>query len=132
MKHFAFVEDGWVISAGSAPAVPAGAIELAEPLKDTQYRFTDEGLVRCEAPTLMHTKGADGTWVISDEALWGEARRERNALLRETDILVLRSLETGGAPSEALTTYRQALRDLPQSTASPSEIRWPVQPEELL
>ncbi len=132
MKHFMFVENGWVVAAGSAPSVPVGAIELAEPLRDTQYKLLNGELVRCEAPTVMHTRGPSGEWVLPDEQLWPEIRRARNELLRETDVAVLRMLEVGLPPGAALVDYRQALRDLPETEQSPSDIQWPTRPEELL
>jgi len=54
---------------------------------------------------------------------FAELRRERDELLHDTDWWVLR-----GSITEAQTTYRQALRDLPANSADPANPTWPVAP----
>lgn len=60
--------------------------------------------------------------------LWDEIRLRRDNLLRIADVLINKALDTGDDPA-ALRQYRQALRDLPQSTDNPDVIVWPVKPE---
>lgn len=55
-------------------------------------------------------------------------RAMRDELLRETDIPVLRFLETGLAVPDILVSYRQALRDIPQQEGFPENINWPEKP----
>ena len=52
-------------------------------------------------------------------------RTRRNQLLAETDYLGLPDL--GGFSAE-MTTYRQALRDLPANTTDPANPVWPTKP----
>lgn len=54
-------------------------------------------------------------------------REKRDALLRESDILVLpdRWASYSTAKKKALTNYRQALRDLPKNVTDPSNVVWP-------
>jgi len=52
-------------------------------------------------------------------------RKRRNQLLAETDYLGLPDL--GGFSAE-MTTYRQALRDLPANTTDPANPVWPTKP----
>ena len=51
-------------------------------------------------------------------------RAERDRLLKETDHYGLSDVTM----SDAMTTYRQALRDVPQQTDFPGTISWPTKP----
>ncbi len=51
-------------------------------------------------------------------------RKQRDALLAETDHYGLSDVTM----SAEMTTYRQALRDVPQQTDFPSTITWPDKP----
>jgi len=52
------------------------------------------------------------------------ARSKRNALITATDYFALTDVTMGAA----VTTYRQALRDIPTQTGFPNEITWPTPP----
>ena len=52
-------------------------------------------------------------------------RKKRNRLLAETDYLALSDVTL----SAEMTTYRQALRDLPANTTDPANPVWPIKPE---
>jgi hypothetical protein len=52
------------------------------------------------------------------------ARSKRDELLKETDHYGLSDVTM----SDAMKTYRQALRDVPQQTDFPSTISWPTKP----
>ena len=52
-------------------------------------------------------------------------RSTRNALLAETDHYALSDVTM----SADMTTYRQALRDVPQQETFPASITWPTKPE---
>lgn len=54
-------------------------------------------------------------------------RMERNILLAETDYA---ALPDTAEMSDAMKTYRQALRDVPAQEGFPSDITWPEKPEE--
>ncbi len=53
-----------------------------------------------------------------------ELREERNKRLAETDYLAL----SDATLTEDMSTYRQALRDLPANTSDPANPTWPVKP----
>ena len=55
---------------------------------------------------------------------WDRARKERNELLAATDFYA----NTDVTMSADMETYRQALRDLPASTADSEDIVWPTKP----
>ena len=61
----------------------------------------------------------------ANDRAFAELRRERDQLLNNTDWWASTDLSI----SEAQTSYRQALRDLPANTADPADPTWPTQPE---
>ena len=55
---------------------------------------------------------------------WDRARKERNELLVATDFYAL----TDVPMSADMTTYRQALRDVPTSVENSEDVVWPEKP----
>jgi hypothetical protein len=53
-----------------------------------------------------------------------ELREERDRLLAETDYLAL----SDNTMSAAMTTYRQALRDITDNATSLDDVTWPTKP----
>jgi uncharacterized protein YjiS (DUF1127 family) len=58
-------------------------------------------------------------------ANWDRVRKERNELLAETDFYALTDVPM---PAE-MTTYRQALRDIPEGVVRSEDVVWPQKPE---
>jgi len=58
------------------------------------------------------------------EELAAQERAERDRLLKETDHYGLSDVTM----SDAMATYRQALRDVPQQDGFPGTITWPTKP----
>jgi hypothetical protein len=84
-----------------------------------------------------HTGNIDDVWngssyetpidenMPSDEELkWTAIREKRNQLLAETDFYALSDVTM----TTEMSTYRQALRDLPSSTSNPDDVVWPTKP----
>lgn len=65
------------------------------------------------------------------ELQWAIMRDKRDALLRESDILVLpdRWMNYTLEQQQALAAYRQTLRDLPETTTDPLNPVWPELPD---
>ena len=57
-------------------------------------------------------------------ATWASVRGERNQLLKDTDW----QASSDRTMSDAETTYRQALRDLPSTNSDPTKIVFPDAP----
>ena len=80
------------------------------------------------------------TWIVEEktaeqiaavlESESENARMQRNHLLFESDVLIVRALEDSGTISQNLKDYRQALRDLPTHANWPNleDADWPVEP----
>jgi len=88
--------------------------------KDTpQYDvlYTDEEEAAADAVQVAWESGANNR-------AFAALRKERDKLLHDTDWWASSDLSI----SEDQTSYRQALRDLPASTADPINPTWPVAP----
>ena len=71
-------------------------------------------------------------YTLSEEAViatkWLDIRQERNQLLAETDWVITMHKEKGTNIPAAMKTYRQALRDITDTYASPDDVVWPEKP----
>lgn len=56
-------------------------------------------------------------------------RANRDFLLSETDWVVIKAMELSQTISTEMSTYRQALRDVPAQAGFPDTITWPTKPE---
>ena len=86
-----------------------------------EYTNTDEDGVETTV-TVQDQK--DARTAANNAALEAEARATRDDLLKATDHYGLSDVTM----SEAMTTYRQALRDVPQQAGFPGTITWPEKP----
>jgi len=64
----------------------------------------------------------------TDEDFAAEAREKRNALIAETDYLVMPDYPLDEERKAAVLAYRQALRDVPEQAGFPRQIDWPAKP----
>jgi hypothetical protein len=87
----------------------------------TEYTGQDE-----EGNSITFTVQAqkDAKTAANNAALEAIERAKRDELLKETDYYGMSDV----AMSEAMTTYRQALRDVPQQAGFPGTITWPEKP----
>jgi len=94
----------------------------------SQLKCTADGLVPItdEDQTFLDAvKVQDEEWAAgANDRLAAEERKKRDALLAETDHYALSDVTM----SDAMATYRQALRDVPQQTDFPTSITWPTKP----
>lgn len=58
---------------------------------------------------------------------WQAVRNQRNTLLDESDVLVIRYTENSQTVPQEVKDYRQSLRDVTQQS-NPFDIVWPVRP----
>lgn len=59
---------------------------------------------------------------------WDSVRQKRNFLLAQSDWTQLTDAPLTQEQKNAWTVYRQALRDVPSSFATPEEVIWPTTP----
>ncbi len=60
---------------------------------------------------------------------WRKIRKERNKLLKDSDYIMVSDITITTEKKEEWTTYRQALRDIPQDYDSPDEVVYPTKPK---
>jgi len=88
---------------------------------------TPDGEVPFTAEEEAAQDALEAEWAAGENDRMAEmARAERNAKLAETDW----TASSDVTMSDAMRTYRQALRDVPAQEGFPSSITWPTKPEE--
>jgi hypothetical protein len=85
----------------------------------------DENYDRTESATKTVQDQKDAKIAADNAALEATERAKRDELLKATDHYGLSDVTM----SDAMTTYRQALRDVPQQEGFPGTITWPTKPE---
>lgn len=63
------------------------------------------------------------------EELAAQVRAQRDALIAATDYLMASDYPLTDEKRTELTTYRQALRDVPEQEGFPTSVVWPEKPE---
>lgn len=63
------------------------------------------------------------------EEVAAQVRSQRDALIAQTDYLMMNDYPISAEDKILLVTYRQALRDIPEQEGFPSEVQWPVAPQ---
>lgn len=123
--------------------VPGGTFELAdvEPSAIPSYDRNTHKVVE-GAPVKNESNNWVQTWSVveldavevakTNQMLDTQNRAIRDRLLSESDVVIIRSIESGEAISEEVKAYRQALRDVPQQEGYPLSVTWPVDPNNSL
>ena len=108
------------------------AIYNTHPIVKTIVDVEDGGVIAYDADgntvTLDEDAVASETTTVVNGWNLAALRKKRNRLLAETDYLALSDVTL----SSEMTTYRQALRDLPANTTDPANPVWPTKPEACL
>lgn len=63
------------------------------------------------------------------EEVAAQVRSQRDAMIAETDYLMMSDYPISAEDKALVETYRQALRDIPEQEGFPSNIQWPVAPQ---
>ena len=85
----------------------------------------EENYNRTETITVTVQQQIDAKVAADNTALEAAERATRDTLLKETDHFALSDVTM----TDAMRTYRQALRDVPQQSEFPNTITWPTKPE---
>ncbi|WP_333000166.1 tail fiber assembly protein [Vibrio vulnificus] len=70
----------------------------------------------------------DAIIAASVDGKWGEVRRIRDELIKQTDFTQMPDTPLDDAKKAEFTAYRQALRDIPQTYSDPDTVVWPDKP----
>jgi len=79
-------------------------------------------------PTLASIDAQISDAKIEAKMMWEKIRKERNQLLKDSDYTMLKDYPTTVSEQE-WTTYRQSLRDIPQTFSNPDDVTYPDKPE---
>ena len=92
----------------------------------TRYHATANGNVAFTAEEEAARDAEEAAWAAeANDRKAQKERDKRTALLTETDHFALSDVTM----TDAMRTYRQALRDVPQQSEFPNTITWPTKPE---
>lgn len=63
------------------------------------------------------------------EEVAAQVRSQRDAMIAETDYLMMSDYPISAEDKALIETYRQALRDITEQEGFPSNVQWPVAPQ---
>ncbi len=88
-----------------------------------RFHGTPEGNVQFTEAEELARDAEEAEWAAGEsDRLAVDARKNRNDLLAETDW----TASSDVTMSDAMKTYRQALRDVPAQEGFPTDIIWPT------
>ena len=94
--------------------------------------YQEDGFVEVADTVICGMEQVGDSFVVppqSFESAIAELRAKRNALLTETDYIVIKAKETGTTIPTAWKTYRQALRDITENLTTVDEVNAVVFPD---
>ena len=93
---------------------------------DALYQYVNGELIALDAGEVAEYAAAAAQWAAEATIRMGaDVRRRRDALLRDSDVYLLRAMEDA-VDIFPLKSYRQSLRDIPQQPGFPDQVDWPT------
>ena len=125
MYSYYVLDDGrvWDISAVRFTDVKPPMDECSVPVGEDGKTADEAGLRFC-----LKSFGYPLGDLKTDEDYATEARAKRNALIAETDFMVMPDYPLDADRKASVLAYRQALRDVPEQAGFPRQIDWPTKP----
>ena len=80
-------------------------------------------------PTLASLDAQISDAEIEAKMMWKKIRKERNQLLKDSDYIMVSDAPVNETQKQEWTTYRQSLRDIPQTFSNPDDVTYPDKPE---
>ena len=104
-----------------------GVVALA--VTDQELELINAGCPTTESGGVVTIiKSAEWLENKNNEA-WRKIRKERNQLLKDSDYIMFPDITITTEKKEEWTTYRQSLRDIPQTFSNPDDVTYPDKPE---
>lgn len=104
------------------PALPDDLIEIT---KEQHLQFVDG--INMQGKELVLVEGQLTLQDLVKIPTWWEIRLKRNRLMAMSDYTQMSDYP---GDKESWATYRQALRDIPQTYTNPEDVVWPTAPGE--
>lgn len=120
-RYFSPSTQGFYISEINYPSLPADIVEISEQEHSLLLNaINDHKEIYLNESNVLASR--DRNVVIS----WDNIRSKRNRLLDESDFT---QMPDWPGNKTAWATYRQTLRDIPQTYSTTAEVIWPEKPE---
>jgi hypothetical protein len=104
-----------------------GVVALA--VTDQELELINAGCPTTESGGVVTIiKSAEWLENKNNEA-WKKIRKERNQLLKDSDYIMVSDAPITTEKKEEWETYRQSLRDIPQTFSNPDDVTYPDKPE---
>jgi hypothetical protein len=94
-----------------------------------QYDLLTEGQTASESGGVITVTEPAGWLENKTNEAWRKIRKERNQLLKDSDYIMFPDITITAEKKEEWTTYRQSLRDIPQTFSNPDDVTYPDKPE---
>ena len=98
-------------------------------ITQTQWEQLTDGWIASESGGVVTVTEPAGWLENKNNEAWRKIRKERNKLLKDRDYIMVSDITITTEKKEEWTTYRQALRDIPQDYDSPDEVVYPTKPK---
>ena len=90
------------------------------------YKSVNGVLTELTEAEITARNARESIWAVEESnSVALDIRNQRDRLLAETDWMALSDVTM----SSEMTTYRQALRDIPAQAGFPASVTWPTKPE---
>jgi hypothetical protein len=123
MKNYSFSPStkGFYLE-GLHSVIPSDAVKITEAEYTSLMGKLQGGQV------ISFANGKPTTIAVDTSVTWDAIRSQRDALLTSCDWTMLADAPLTAAKKAEWTTYRQALRDIPDSGTDASKVVWPTKP----
>ncbi len=135
-KYVSFKKDGRLFQCGNLKRNLAEIKTIKEKDGVKVFSINEEQYIdlqdNCDASessgVVTIIKSAEWLENKNNEA-WRKIRKERNQLLKDSDYIMFPDITITTEKKEEWTTYRQSLRDIPQTFSNPDDVTYPDKPE---
>ena len=126
-------DEGWLTLNECAEVVTFLAFDAATQKNESVTPYLSDGKVYTRRVTNMTSDERAAVVAANNATAAVNNRAQRDALLAESDWMVIKSQETSTALDSDWSTYRQALRDIPTHSNWPNLASddWPSAPEQV-
>jgi len=98
-------------------------------ITQTQWEQLTDGWVASESGGVVTVTEPAGWLENKTNEAWRKIRKQRNQLLKDSDYIMFPDITITAEKKQEWTTYRQSLRDIPQTFSNPDDVTYPDKPE---
>ena len=130
--EYLFQNEGWKVIIDERPEITENDLKNVNRNKKELWEEIDEKTLKVTYTITDFTQEEIDTYA---EQKWQRLRGKRDNLLQQTDWIMARAFEEGLIVSDEIKSYRQELRDFPETITNIIEFKvgddtlWPIKPE---